>query len=192
MLVQLGAESENAKAKHVSALRVRAFGCDCLGRILSPASCILESEVTRRSNHGGQRTGLLSRPRVATPKCSNPQSTEIPRHSRRCYCAEMQQERRLAKRTDTRTDTKLRPCCKGNAVTRPVGFLDEVQVFLDLEVTAERLQDSPPHCGREFRVERRLSGVACGRSNVAKSEMSVQLEVCDEEIGRVGARDHAG
>jgi len=36
MLVQLGAESENAKAKHVSALRVREFWCDCLGRILSP------------------------------------------------------------------------------------------------------------------------------------------------------------
>jgi hypothetical protein len=37
MLVQLGAESENGKAKHVSALRGRAFWCDCLDRILSPA-----------------------------------------------------------------------------------------------------------------------------------------------------------
>jgi hypothetical protein len=34
--VQLGAESENAKAKQFSTLRVRAFWCDCLGRILSP------------------------------------------------------------------------------------------------------------------------------------------------------------
>jgi methylated-DNA-[protein]-cysteine S-methyltransferase len=36
-VVQLGSKGENAKSSHVSALRVRAFRCDCLGRILSPA-----------------------------------------------------------------------------------------------------------------------------------------------------------
>src|SRR5262245_16333365 len=36
MFVQIGAESENAKAKHVSTLHVHAFWCDCLARILSP------------------------------------------------------------------------------------------------------------------------------------------------------------